>query len=61
MGALDDKPFGVNSGDGSMGDKNVSIKADPRYDGDNGQSQKFEGLRPQATASASQAQFTGRQ
>jgi hypothetical protein len=61
MGALDDKPFGANTQDGSMGDKDIAMKANPRYDGDNGQSEKFEGMRPEATAVASQVQFSGRQ
>jgi hypothetical protein len=61
MGALDDKPFGVNDQDGSMGDKDVAMKANPRYDGDNGQDRLFEGLRPAATAATSQVQFSGRQ
>jgi hypothetical protein len=61
MGALDDRPFGVNDQDGSMGDKNIGMKADPRYDGDNGQDKEFEGMRPSATANASQVQFSGRQ
>lgn len=61
MGALDDKPFGVNSNDGAMGDENIAMKNSTRYDGDGGQSKKFEGLAPTKNANASQAQFTGRQ
>jgi hypothetical protein len=61
MGALDNKPFGVTTSDGSMGDKGIAMQADPRYTGDNGQDEKFEGTKPGATSSASQAQFTGRQ
>jgi hypothetical protein len=61
MGALDDKPYGVNSADGSMGDENIAMKNNPKYDGDSGQSQKYEGQAPQRSSSASQVQFTGRQ
>jgi hypothetical protein len=61
MGALDDKQYGVNTADGSMGDENIAMKNNPKYDGDGGQSQKFEGMAPQRSSSASQVQFSGRQ
>lgn len=61
MGALDDKQFGVNSADGSMGDKDLAMKNTFQMDGDGGQSKKFEGLAPQKSSSASQVQFSGRQ
>lgn len=61
MGALDDRQFGVSTADGSMGDGGVAMKSNPRYDGDSGQTKKFEGKAPQRSSSASQAQFSGRQ
>ena len=61
MGALDDKQFGVNTNDGAMGDQDIAMKNSPRYDGDGGQSKKFEGLTPQKSSPASQVQFSGRQ
>ena len=61
MGALDDKQFGVNSADGSMGDEGIAMKNDPRYTGTGDQSKKFEGESPQRSSSASQVQFSGRQ
>lgn len=42
MGKLDDKPFGVTSADGSMGDQGVAIKRDIKFDGGSG-AKKFDG------------------
>lgn len=57
---FNDKPFGYTN-DGSMADKGVAMKANTRYDGDNGQDEKFEGMAPGTTASAAEAQNSGRQ
>lgn len=57
---FDAKPFGSVK-DGSMGDKGIAMKSNTRYDGDGGTSQKFEGMAPEKSASALQAENTGRQ
>lgn len=57
---LNARPFGDTSY-GSLGDKGVAIKASLRYEGDNGQDKKFEGIAPGKTASAAEAEETGRQ
>ena len=45
----------------AMGDKGIAIKDDPRYDGDQGQDKKFEGMAPGKTDSAKTVENTGRQ
>jgi len=57
---FDAKPFGSVS-NGSMGDKGIAMKNSLKYDGDNGQDKKFEGLAPETTANAAQVENSGRQ
>lgn len=57
---FDDKQFGARNY-GSMGDEGVAIKSSTRYDGDNGQNQKFEGTAPAKLDSGAVVQYTGRQ
>jgi hypothetical protein len=45
----------------SMGDKGIAMKSNPKFDGDGEQNMKFEGMAPERTASAREAQDTGRQ
>lgn len=45
----------------SMGDKGIAMKSNPKFDGDSSQNMKFEGMAPERTASAREAQDTGRQ
>jgi hypothetical protein len=57
---VDAKPF-LPTKNGSMGDDGVAIKDDEKYDGDSGQSKKFEGMGPSKGTGAKEAQNTGRQ
>lgn len=57
---FNDKPFGTGS-DSSMGDDGIAIKNSTKFEGDSGQSKKFEGLAPEKSVGASQAQYSGRQ
>lgn len=61
MGAFDANPFGVNSDDGSEGDKDEAIKRNPRYDGPPGMDTKFEGEKANENVSAAQMNNTGRE
>jgi hypothetical protein len=61
MGALDTKPFGINSADGSMGDDGIANKESTRYETDGGQDEKFELQKANPNCSAAQAQYSGRQ
>lgn len=45
----------------AYGDKGIAIKNSVKFDGDRGQSMKFEGLPPKENDSAKLAQYTGRQ
>jgi len=45
----------------SMGDDGIAMKDNPRYDGDSGQGEKFEGTAPSKNVSAEEAQNSGRQ
>jgi hypothetical protein len=45
----------------SMGDKGIAMKNNPKFDGDGEQNMKFEGMAPKRIASATEAQYTGRQ
>lgn len=57
---FDDKQFGTLR-DGSMGDAGIAMKNNPRFDGDSGQSKKFEGMSAEKSTTAKEAQYTGRQ
>lgn len=57
---FDDKPF-TDTRNGSMGDKGIAMKNSIRYDGDGGQTKKFEGEAPAKTDGAALVQYTGRQ
>lgn len=57
---FDNKPF-LPTRNGSMGDDGIAIKNSTRYDGDSGQSEKFEGEHPGKSANAKEAQDSGRQ
>jgi hypothetical protein len=57
---FDTHPF-LPTKNGSMGDDGVAIKDDEKYDGDSGQSEKFEGMGPSKGTGAKEAQNTGRQ
>lgn len=58
----DSNQFGVgNTKNGAYGDKGLTIQASAKFDGDNGQSKKFEGLAPTELDSAATVQYTGRQ
>ena len=47
--------------DGSMGDAGIAMKNSTRFDGDSGQSKKFEGMSAEKSTSAAEAEYTGRQ
>ena len=53
-------PFTVTN-DGSMGDKGVAMKDNPRYTGDPEKDKKFEDMAPGKTDKASTIENTGRQ
>jgi len=57
---FDAKPFTATQ-NGSMGDKGIAMKYNPRYDADSGQGEKFEGMAPSKSDNASTVQYTGRQ
>jgi hypothetical protein len=57
---FDPRQFGI-SNYGALGDKGLAIKTSVRFEGLGAQSQKFEGMAPEKTASASEAEYTGRQ
>lgn len=46
---------------GSMGDQGIAMQSNTKYDGDNGQDQKFEGMAPAKLDKASTVEYTGRQ
>jgi hypothetical protein len=46
---------------GSMGDKGIAIKDNPKYDGTGEQDQKFEGMAPGKSSGAKEVEYTGRQ
>ena len=48
-------------GTSSMGDDGIAMKNAPEFDGDSGQSGKFEGLAPSKATSGKQAELSGRQ
>jgi hypothetical protein len=57
---FDPRQFGI-SNYGALGDKGLAIKSSVRFDGIGNQSQKFEGMPPEKTASASEAEYMGNQ
>lgn len=57
---FDAKPFGTIR-DGSMGDAGIAMKNNPKFDGDSGQGEKFEGMAPDRAAGAKQVEYSGRQ
>lgn len=57
---FDPRQFGI-SNYGALGDKGLAIKTSVRYEGLGEQSEKFEGMGPTKTASAAEAEYTGRQ